>query len=353
MQYTCLGFNQEKLLQLKLDLTDTALLRWYIDFFNTGKMSTIDVINEKTGLVDTFAWIKYDAVVKDLPLLGIHNVRNMARRFDKIVDSGLMFKHVSKTLRGSYACYRLNSDIYNSIISKKTNSSPKKEKIENKNRNASKSILQNVKNIPIDSSKVSASPVCKVSLSPPRTVSESTAKRSLYHKNSSTNLNTYTNNAAAKLKNYSKEEESFLDLKNKFQEISSELVFDSVFYQDAHDYLIKNSLSDNYCRWLFQEVTNKKPRSVRGIFRKLFFEQDILDLYMTKNVSSCKREFIPKPKICPSCRILLVEMNLRCPECKGFFEYESNLKSYIFNSIDIPVIGSNMIEILKKTIHGF
>ena len=98
MKYTVEGFNQAKLVEMKLDATDALILRWYVDFL--PKMSII--ISNSTR----YAWVNYTAVINDLPCIGITNNQVIARRFDKFVNAKIMEKHVEKK-RGNFTCFRL------------------------------------------------------------------------------------------------------------------------------------------------------------------------------------------------------------------------------------------------------
>jgi hypothetical protein len=99
MKYTIEGFSQKKLVEYKLDPVDALILRWFIDFRSTKKMVKISKAEGE------FYWVKYDAIINDLPCIGINNKEVMARRFKKYVDLGLMIHHTEKNISGSYACY--------------------------------------------------------------------------------------------------------------------------------------------------------------------------------------------------------------------------------------------------------
>ncbi len=62
MKYTIEGFSQEKLVELNLDLTDAVILRWFVDLKDSGKMYSEIKENDK------YYWLKYDAVIEDLPI---------------------------------------------------------------------------------------------------------------------------------------------------------------------------------------------------------------------------------------------------------------------------------------------
>lgn len=88
MKYTYFGFSQARLVELGLDLVDTALLRWFVDFKETGKMRRI-IVEDRP-----FYWVSYQAVIDSNPILNISNKDVLARRFKKLVDAGLLFSSV-------------------------------------------------------------------------------------------------------------------------------------------------------------------------------------------------------------------------------------------------------------------
>lgn len=100
MKYTVEGFSQIKLIELKLDVIDALILRWYVDFL--PKMTTI------THEGKNYQWVKYQAVINDLPCIGISNREVISRRFNKFVEAGIMEKYVNKE-GGTFTCFTLTN----------------------------------------------------------------------------------------------------------------------------------------------------------------------------------------------------------------------------------------------------
>jgi hypothetical protein len=80
MKYTIQGFSQEKMLVLGMDPTDALLLRWFVDFKDSGRMET-QILHEKI-----YYWIKYSQIMEDLPCLGIEK-RAIQRRLKKMTKN--------------------------------------------------------------------------------------------------------------------------------------------------------------------------------------------------------------------------------------------------------------------------
>ncbi len=101
MKYTVEGFDQVELVKMGLNSNDAIILRWFVDFYATGKMAII-----KNETWQEFNWVKYQAVIDDLPILGITNKQVIARHFDKMVTAGIIEKYIHKQM-GVFSCFRI------------------------------------------------------------------------------------------------------------------------------------------------------------------------------------------------------------------------------------------------------
>ena len=84
MKYTIEGFSQVESVRIGLDVKDLVLLRWIVDFYNTGCMS----IHLFEGV--PFFWINYQYVLRELPVLGISSKDVLARRMKRMAKIGLL-----------------------------------------------------------------------------------------------------------------------------------------------------------------------------------------------------------------------------------------------------------------------
>lgn len=100
MKYSIEGFSQSELIKMGLDNTDAVILRWFSDFQGTGMMKELP-----PGAYEKYQWVSYQAVIDDLPCLGITNREVMARRFKKLCSVGVLeflnYKH-----EGTFTCFR-------------------------------------------------------------------------------------------------------------------------------------------------------------------------------------------------------------------------------------------------------
>ena len=103
MKYTVEGFSQKSLINYGLDEKDALILRYFIDFKDSGKMK-MKIINEVS-----YYWLKGSALLEQLPILRINNVDVLRRRLKKMTSCKiLMHEHVLEG--GSYAFYAIGEN---------------------------------------------------------------------------------------------------------------------------------------------------------------------------------------------------------------------------------------------------
>lgn len=120
MKYTIEGFSQEEATKLQktiiendktktisLDCTDLVLLRWFVDFFPSMMKVTIDGIQ--------YAWVNYQAVLDDMPLLGLGK-RSLFDRLRKMSQLGVL-KHKTVRSGGTFSYYGFGGN-YNLLVRK-------------------------------------------------------------------------------------------------------------------------------------------------------------------------------------------------------------------------------------------
>lgn len=115
MKYTIEGFSQEYAITLKdeksrIDCTDLAILRWFVDFQATGKMDFVDVGR------DRFFWVNYNSLLDDMPILSLSK-RSLYDRLQKMVKFGLL-KHYHKKSGGSFSFYCFGDSFFDLAFSK-------------------------------------------------------------------------------------------------------------------------------------------------------------------------------------------------------------------------------------------
>ena len=118
MQYNFLGFSVSKMMELNLDMKDIAILRYFIDFRETGRMNYEIVEGEK------YYWINYSSVENEMPHIRLGK-RAIMLRMLKLRDLGILV-HYTKKEGGTYSFYNLGSK-YNELINKNKTTKNKDE----------------------------------------------------------------------------------------------------------------------------------------------------------------------------------------------------------------------------------
>ncbi|MFL7796622.1 hypothetical protein OIM93_06875 [Clostridium chauvoei] len=99
MQYSFLGFSVSKMVEFKLDMKDMAILRFFIDFRETGKMKA-EVLDD-----NTYYWVNYNTMVEEMPFLELGK-RTIMNRMLKLRDLGIL-THYSKKEGGTFSYFAL------------------------------------------------------------------------------------------------------------------------------------------------------------------------------------------------------------------------------------------------------
>ena len=108
MKFSVWDYSQVKIAQfneahpnLAIDPTDIFIFTWFKGFANKTRAKTLKKDgSEAKGMwcktidgVDYFN-VRYDAIIRDFPILGVCNVKSIQRRFDKYVEAGIFEKTI-------------------------------------------------------------------------------------------------------------------------------------------------------------------------------------------------------------------------------------------------------------------
>lgn len=107
MRFTILGFRQSVAVEKNITLQELMLLRWFIDFWTTGKMHWIEV--EKK----LYFWVDNSKALSELPILGITQTSNLRRLLRGMVTKKILHYHLEK---GKYPYYRINTDVATQLL---------------------------------------------------------------------------------------------------------------------------------------------------------------------------------------------------------------------------------------------
>lgn len=99
MKYSFLGYSVKKIMEFDLDVKDLAILMYFDDFMESGKMNY-----EVIGGVKYY-WISYKNIEDELPFLGLGK-RSIMMRMLKLRDLGIL-SHYTKKEGGTFSYYAL------------------------------------------------------------------------------------------------------------------------------------------------------------------------------------------------------------------------------------------------------
>lgn len=127
MQYTFLGFSTAKIMEFELDMKDMAILRYFVDFRETGKMKA-EIVDNKT-----YYWVKYESIMEEMPFLDLKKKTIMTRML-KLRDLGILTHYTKKNSSGTYSFFGLGQKYFELISDTKTqennsNNNPKLKEV--------------------------------------------------------------------------------------------------------------------------------------------------------------------------------------------------------------------------------
>lgn len=101
MNYEVLGFNQEKVIEAKLDVIDLMLLN-YIIVANGNPFMEHIIIN---GV--SYVWLYHEKIHEDLPILGITE-GTLKNRLSVLKQKGLIMSETQRVIKGSKTYYSVS-----------------------------------------------------------------------------------------------------------------------------------------------------------------------------------------------------------------------------------------------------
>lgn len=114
MQFTLSGFSQAEAVRLGLSGDDLYLLRWFVNFKNSGKMVFKIINGEK------YYWVSYEKLVEELPLI-VSKKDTAYRKFKKMVEAGVLDRKTVKQ-GGTFSFFKAGPNF--DCLLKRTDNNP-------------------------------------------------------------------------------------------------------------------------------------------------------------------------------------------------------------------------------------
>lgn len=109
IKYTVASVQQQKLLELNLDIKDAFILSYLKDTIGVNSKFISKIVGD-----EIYYWLKYSSLITYLPILKIESEKVLARRFSEYEKLGLLKRHIhrvtnkkDKTFVGNYTFFRL------------------------------------------------------------------------------------------------------------------------------------------------------------------------------------------------------------------------------------------------------
>lgn len=325
MRYSIFEFNQEKLLEYNLDVADALILNWFANFF-IGAMEKR--IFQDGNVNKIYGWIKISKIMEDLPVLGISTEKGIRRRLDHFVESGIMERETIQSQNGKKSFYK-TTEVYESLINTKA-----VKKNQNKEAEKTKELDDSSENN-TEISQGNCSSYAEGNSSS-YALNDSLTSDSVI-KDSQIKFNDVRNSAAVNA--YS------TNIKKQIQDISEKYfgknAFDFSFADKAAAFFKNQNLKPEsvelYFDFIKNKVCKKQAENPRGLAYRLFFQNDIMQEFLTKQHELIleqkekqeKEAALEKKRIsCPCCNTRFVRTAYiqNCPECDFPIDHFENEK---------------------------
>lgn len=335
MRYSIFEFSQEKLLEYNLDVADALILNWFANFF-IGAMEKR--IFQDGNVNKIYGWIKISKIMEDLPVLGISTEKGIRRRLDHFVESGIMERETIQSQNGKKSFYK-TTEIYESLINTKAVKKNQSDEVE---KTETKELLQSEANKTEDSSKNNTE------ISQRNSTSLAEGNSSSYALNDSLTSDSVINNSQIKfndVRNPAAVNAYSTNIKKQIQDISEKYfgknAFDFSFADKAAAFFKNQNLKPEsvelYFDFIKNKVCKKQAENPRGLAYSLFFQNDIMQEFLTKQHELIleqkekqeKEAALERKKIsCPCCNTRFVRTAYiqKCPECDFPIDHFENEK---------------------------
>ena len=135
MKYKIYGFLQDGFVKFSLKSSDMLILRWFVDFMDSGKMISKEIDGK------LYYWIDYKKIMEDFPILDMKKDA-IYMRLRKMCECKILERKILK--KGGYSYYRLGDNyiylIYPDLLTEEDLQN--KDEAEDTNQNIPKNTIQ-------------------------------------------------------------------------------------------------------------------------------------------------------------------------------------------------------------------
>ena len=340
MKFSVWDYSQVKIAQfneshptLAIDPTDIFIFTWFKGFANKTRVKS----SKKDGTQIKGMWrktidgvdyfnVRYDAIIKDFPILGVCNIKSIQRRFDKYVEAGIFEKSIVHAGRKGNFTYFAFTELFLSFEYDNNNPEHKQVGVDNsvqtkpvgadnsvqtKTLGADNSVQ--TKSLGVDNS-VQTKPVGADNSVQTKPVGADNSVQTLIN-NPITSLNNPTTTSSREINFIPKENtDSFMQAEaeniilEKLKELfGGHLVFDESFIPSilslSKEFELEKNQIQGFLQFVFDRVSEKKPNSLTNLYYKMAKSPAVIQDYVL-SLQKLQKETKSKDKdmaLCPIC----------------------------------------------------
>ena len=138
-------------------------------------------------------------------------------------------------------------------------------------------------------------------------------------------LNNKNINAAAASEKFIKDKEinyEYNEIRNELNNLNPKLsVYKNEFFEKLAGFFSQNNLDKSYLKFIYDECSMKNPNDIRAYYKKLLFEEDLLEIYIMRKEMYAKENPMLK---CSACENIHETYETYCPKCGLEKRYYNN-----------------------------
>lgn len=291
MKYTIEGFSQKKLIDMSLDVSDALILRWFMDFSATGSMKS--VINDGK----TYFLVRYEGIIRDIPLLGISSTKGIANRFNKYVELGLMERLIRRGGNNSgCSIFFMATQKLLFLSYEKTDVNEHVQEAKRNTREEKSDSNENTSRTSRDSNHTS----CRTSPTGTPVAIATGTPVAIALNNSSTKNSSTTSSSPPEKKT---EEEVVVEIKTAIKKLfGSEKVFSADFIPLLLKFSARHRCSDmsGYINFVYNKLRSYDVKNFTGYFYKSTLSDYMMESFILLK-SEAEKKVAKQKTICPVC----------------------------------------------------
>ena len=327
MKFSVWDYSQIKIAQfntshpaLAIDPTDIFIFTWFKGFATKTKSKSSENTHSKgmwTKTIDGVDYfnIRYDAIIKDFPILSFTSVKSIQRRFDKYIEAGIFVKKIIYSGKKGNFTYFAFTDLFWSFEYDNNNPEHKQVGVDNSVQTKTLGVDNSVqtKTLGVDNS-VQTKPVGADNSVQTKPVGVDNSVQTLIN-NPTTSLNNPTTTSSREINFISKENtDSFMQAEaeniilEKLKELfGGHLVFDESFIPSilslSKEFELEKNQIQGFLQFVFDRVSEKKPNSLTNLYYKMAKSPAVIQDYVL-SLQKLQKETKSKDKdmaLCPIC----------------------------------------------------